>query len=90
MRSMAKSTWIGLKCSEGRGAMGDRWPPLPEFLGLAVGSLIVVSLAIGLFFLAQILGATGLPLEREHRSFPWRIGRSVCAGSHSRSVILSH
>jgi hypothetical protein len=42
--------------------MSDRWPLLPEFLGLAVGSLIVVSLAIGLFFLAQILGATGLPL----------------------------
>jgi hypothetical protein len=27
--------------------MGDRWPPLPEFIGLAVGTLLVVGLAIG-------------------------------------------
>ena len=38
--------------------MSERWPPLPEFLGLAVGSLFVVLLAIGVIFLAQSLGAS--------------------------------
>ena len=31
----------------------DRWPPLRETIGLAVGMLIVVSMAIGVIFLAQ-------------------------------------
>ena len=39
--------------------MGDRWPPLNEFLGLAVGILIVISLAIGVIFAAKSLGASG-------------------------------
>jgi len=39
--------------------MGDRWPPLGEFMGLAVGSLIIVSIAIGVIFLAINLGASG-------------------------------
>ncbi len=39
--------------------MGDRWPPLNEFLGLAVGILIVISLAIGAIFAAKSLGASG-------------------------------
>ncbi len=39
--------------------MSDRWPPLNEFMGLAVGIIIVVSLAIGVIFLAQSLGASG-------------------------------
>ena len=39
--------------------MGDRWPPLNEFLGLAVGILIVISLAIGVIFAAKSLGAGG-------------------------------
>jgi hypothetical protein len=38
--------------------MGDRWPPLSEFMGLAVGALIIVSVAIGVIFLAQTLGAS--------------------------------
>jgi len=37
----------------------DRWPPLRETIGLAVGMLIVVSMAIGVIFLAQSLGASG-------------------------------
>jgi len=39
--------------------MGDRWQPLPEFIGLAVGTLIVVGLAVGAVLLAQNLGASG-------------------------------
>lgn len=39
--------------------MGDGWPPLNEFLGLAVGILIVISLAIGVIFAAKSLGASG-------------------------------
>ena len=39
--------------------MADRWPPLRETIGLAVGILIVVSMAIGVIFLAQRLGASG-------------------------------
>ena len=42
--------------------MGERWPPLREFIGLTAGSLIVVSLAVGVIFLAQGLGASGLSL----------------------------
>ena len=37
----------------------DGWPPLRETNGLAVGILIVVSMAIGVIFLAQSLGASG-------------------------------
>ena len=39
--------------------MGDRWPLLPEIIGVAVGILIIVSAAIGVIFLAQSLGASG-------------------------------
>ncbi len=39
--------------------MGDRWPPWNEFVGLAVGILIVISLAIGVIFAAKSLGASG-------------------------------
>jgi len=39
--------------------MGDRWPVLPEFMGLAVGALIIVATAIGVIFLAQGLGVSG-------------------------------
>ena len=39
--------------------MGDRWQPLPEFIELAVGTLIVVGLAVGAVLLAQSLGASG-------------------------------
>jgi len=35
------------------------WPPLPEIIGIAVGIFIVVSMAIGVIFLAQSLGASG-------------------------------
>ena len=42
--------------------MSERWPLLPEFIGLAAGSLSVVSLAAGVIFLAQYLGASGQPL----------------------------
>ena len=42
--------------------MSEHWPPLPEFIGLAVGILIVVSLASGVIFLAQYLGASERPL----------------------------
>jgi hypothetical protein len=41
--------------------MSERWPLLPEFIGFSAGSLIVVSLAAGVIFLAQCLGATGEP-----------------------------
>ncbi len=37
----------------------DGWPPLGEIVGLAVGTLIVVSLAIGVIFIAQYVGASG-------------------------------
>jgi len=37
----------------------DEWSPLGEIIGLAVGTLIVVSLAIGVIFIAQYLGASG-------------------------------
>ena len=40
----------------------ERWPPLREFLGLVAGTLVVVSLAAGVIFLAQSLGASGQPL----------------------------
>jgi hypothetical protein len=39
--------------------MADRWPPLRETIGLAVGICIVVSMAIAVIFLAQSLGASG-------------------------------
>ena len=39
--------------------MGDRWPPLHEFIGLAVGTLIIISLAVAVIVLAQSLGADG-------------------------------
>jgi hypothetical protein len=39
--------------------MSERWPPLREFIGLVAGSLVVVSLAAGVIFLAQYLGASG-------------------------------
>ena len=42
--------------------MSERWPPLSEFIGLVAGSLVVVSLAAGLIFLAQYLGASGRSL----------------------------
>lgn len=42
--------------------MSEQWPPLGEFIGLAAGSLIVVSLAAGVIILAQYLGASGHPL----------------------------
>jgi hypothetical protein len=42
--------------------MSERWPPLGEFVGLAAGSLVVVSLAAGVILLAQNLGASGLSL----------------------------
>ena len=38
--------------------MSERWPPLREFIGL-VAVLVVVSLAAGVIFLAQYLGASG-------------------------------
>ena len=38
--------------------MSDQWPPLNEFLGLAAGILIIISLSVGLVFLA-VLGAIG-------------------------------
>jgi len=38
--------------------MGDRWPPLPEIIGIAVGIVIVVSMAVGVIFIAQSLGAS--------------------------------
>lgn len=40
-------------------ATADGWPPLRETIGLPVGILIVVSMAIGVIFLAQSLGASG-------------------------------
>lgn len=40
----------------------DRWPPLRETIGLAVGILIVVSMALAVIFTAQSLGASGYPL----------------------------
>jgi hypothetical protein len=39
--------------------MSDRWPLLPEFLGLTIGIVIIASIAIGLIFLAQSVGASG-------------------------------
>ena len=39
--------------------MSDRWPTLNEFIGLAVGVIILISLAIGAILLAQSLGASG-------------------------------
>ena len=39
--------------------MADGWPPLRETIGLAVGIFIVVSMALGVIFLAQSLGASG-------------------------------
>ena len=42
--------------------MSERWPLLPEFIGLAAGILIVVSLATGVIFLAQSLEASGQSL----------------------------
>jgi hypothetical protein len=40
-------------------AMSDRWPLLPQFLGLTIGIVIIASIAIGVFFLAQRVGASG-------------------------------
>ena len=42
--------------------MRERWPLLPEFIGMTAGIIIVVSLAAGVIFLAQSLGASGQPL----------------------------
>jgi hypothetical protein len=39
--------------------MGDRWSTLREIIGVAVGTLIILSAAIGVIFLAQSLGANG-------------------------------
>ncbi len=39
------------------------WPLLPEIIGIAVGIFIVVSMAIGVIFLAQSLGARRRPRE---------------------------
>jgi hypothetical protein len=39
--------------------MSDRWPLLPELLGLTIGIVIIASIAIGVIFLAQSLGASG-------------------------------
>jgi hypothetical protein len=41
--------------------MGDRWPPLHEFIGLAVGTLIIISLAVAVIVLAQSLGCRWQP-----------------------------
>ena len=40
-------------------AMSDRWPLLPQFLGLTIGIVIIASIAIGVIFLAQRVGASG-------------------------------
>jgi len=39
--------------------MSDRWLLLPEFLGLTIGIVIIASIAIGVIFLAQSVGASG-------------------------------
>ena len=39
--------------------MSDRWPLLPELLGLTIGIVIIASIAIGVIFLAQSVGASG-------------------------------
>jgi uncharacterized membrane protein HdeD (DUF308 family) len=40
-------------------AVSDRWPLLPQFVGLTIGIVIIASIAIGVIFLAQSLGASG-------------------------------
>ena len=40
-------------------AMSDRWPLLPELLGLTIGIVIIASIAIGVIFLAHSVGASG-------------------------------
>jgi hypothetical protein len=40
-------------------AMSDRWPLLPELLGLTIGIVIIASIAIGVIFLAHSVGANG-------------------------------
>jgi hypothetical protein len=40
-------------------AMSDRWPLLPEFLGLTIGVVIIASMAIAVIFLAHSVGASG-------------------------------
>jgi len=37
--------------------MGERW--LPKFIGMTIGLVIIASLAIGVIFLAQSVGASG-------------------------------
>jgi hypothetical protein len=39
--------------------MGDRRPLLREFLGLAIGMVVIASIAIGVIFLVQSEGASG-------------------------------
>jgi hypothetical protein len=39
--------------------MSDRWPLLPELLGLTIGIVIIASIAIGVIFLAKSAGASG-------------------------------
>ena len=39
--------------------MSGRWPLLPQFLGLTIGIVIIASIAIGVIFLAQSVGASG-------------------------------
>ena len=39
--------------------MSDRWLLLPEFLGLTIGIVIIASIAIGVIFPAQSVGASG-------------------------------